>query len=65
MSTEAPCYAKELSFREELEMLLNKRSKENGSNTPDFILAKFLDDCLNAFDECVNARTSWYTPKSL
>lgn len=54
-----------MNFREELEILLNKRNKENGSNTPDFILARFLDDCLSTFDLCVNARTSWYTPKSI
>ena len=45
---------KELTFREELGSLLNRRSKENTSNTPDFILAAFLEECLDAFDECVN-----------
>jgi len=45
---------KELTFRKELESLLNRRSKENKSNTPDFILAAFLEKCLDAFDECVN-----------
>ena len=37
---------------------------ENGSNTPDFILAKYLVMCLNAFDTAVNHRNAWYTPNS-
>ncbi|HSW65257.1 MAG TPA: hypothetical protein VLH56_18395 [Dissulfurispiraceae bacterium] len=29
-------------FRAELETLINRYSKENGSNTPDFILADYM-----------------------
>ena len=47
------------NFREDLQRLLNTYSLENGSDTPDFILAKYLDDCLTAFDAAVKARTSW------
>ena len=47
-------------FRKELETLINKKSKENGSDTPDFILAEYLTDCLTAFDKAVNARKKWY-----
>ena len=50
-------------FKKELEELLNKYSKENGSNTPDFILAEYLTDCLKHFDKAVNFRTAWYDPK--
>lgn len=50
------------AFRGELESVINRNSKENGSNTPDFILAQFLIGCLEAFDEAVNARTNWYEP---
>lgn len=35
-------------------------SKENGSNTPDYILADFLEDCLAAFDKALKARNEWY-----
>jgi hypothetical protein len=56
---------KELTFREELGSLLNRRSKENTSNTPDFILAAFLEECLNVFDECINLRTSWYSQEEM
>lgn len=44
------------SFRKALEELINEYSKENGSNTPDFILADYLIDCLDAFDNAVNRR---------
>lgn len=36
-------------FELELSSLINKYSLENDSNTPDYILARFLRDCLNAF----------------
>lgn len=49
-------------FRKELEMLINRYSKENGSDTPDFILAQFLEDSLKAFDKAVSTRTEWTTP---
>jgi hypothetical protein len=47
-------------FRDELECVLNKYSKENGSDTPDFILAEYLQDCLKAFDNAVIKRKNWY-----
>ena len=48
-----------LVFREELVSLINKHSMENGSATPDFILAQFLVGCLEAFDAAVYRRTQW------
>ena len=47
-------------FRKELETLINRCSKENGSDTPDFILAEYLEGCLIAFDNAVEAREKWY-----
>jgi len=47
-------------FRRELENLLNSHCKENISDTPDFILAKYLIDCLAAFDQATLRRTTWY-----
>jgi hypothetical protein len=35
-------------------------SMENGSNTPDFILANYLVDCLRAFERASNQREHWY-----
>jgi len=51
-------------FRKELEKLINSLSIENGSNTPDFILAEYLSDSLDAFDKAVVERTAWYSPRT-
>jgi hypothetical protein len=51
----------EMAFRKELEDLINRESMENGSDTPDFILADFLCSCLEAFDSAVKRRTRWYS----
>lgn len=48
------------NFRKELEQLINKCSLENESDTPDFILAEYLTDCLKAFDKAVFNRETWY-----
>jgi hypothetical protein len=47
------------NFRRELEGLINRYSQENGSNTPDFILAEYLVSCLETFDRAVNKRQEW------
>jgi hypothetical protein len=47
-------------FRTELETLINCQSMENGSDTPDFILADYLADCLASFDKALQAREKWY-----
>ena len=52
--------APEPSFLDELRQLLNKHNKEGGSNTPDFILAEYLNRCLDAFDVALAQRTNWY-----
>jgi hypothetical protein len=52
-------------FKKELTVLLNKHSKENGSNTPDFILSNFILNCLQAFDNAVLQRQSWYTGEKI
>lgn len=48
------------SFRGKLENLINAHSMENGSDTPDFILAEFLADSLRAFDKATKERSRWY-----
>lgn len=47
-------------FYRDLAHLINKYSMESGSNTPDFILADYLMDALDAFDKANNTRTRWY-----
>lgn len=44
----------------ELAALLNRYSQENMSNTPDFILAAFMLNCLAAFNEASRERERWY-----
>lgn len=48
------------NFRQEMSGLLNKYNREIGSNTPDFILASFLVDCLKAMDEGIARREVWF-----
>jgi hypothetical protein len=48
------------TFQEELGCLLNRFSKENGCNTPDFILASFLQGALDNLNAVVNAREKWH-----
>lgn len=47
-------------FAKELEALLNTHSQENASNTPDFILAAFLEACLAAWNQATLRREEWY-----
>ena len=44
------------AFQDEIRAVITKHSKENGSNTPDFILAEYLVRCLEAFDYAVRCR---------
>lgn len=48
------------AFVNELETLLNQHSYENGSNTPDFILAEYMMNCLFSFNAAVSQRERWY-----
>lgn len=47
-------------LRQAIENVLNRHSAENGSNTPDYILATYLESCLEAFDHAVSSRDRWY-----
>lgn len=45
---------------EELRALLNRHSVENASDTPDFVLAEYLMDCLGVWETAVSRRDKWY-----
>ena len=47
-------------FEKELENAINKTCMENGSNSPDFILAEYLVNCLKAFNKASRDREKWY-----
>lgn len=51
---------KRASFEKELENLISRHSKEATSNTPDYILAEYMSNCLNAFHRATQIRDNWY-----
>lgn len=50
-------------FRSALTALLNSYSKENSSNTPDYLLANFLIGCMDVYDLTVRRRDEWFRAK--
>ena len=49
-----------ITFKSELECLLNRYSKENDSNTPDFLLSEYLIDCLEVYNKALKNRDKWF-----
>jgi hypothetical protein len=47
------------ALEREIREAINRCSAENGSDTPDFILARYLLDCLDAYDRAVRDREVW------
>jgi len=47
-------------FEIDLASAVNRCSRENASNTPDFILARFMERCLQSFEEASKRREDWY-----
>lgn len=45
---------------QDLERVINRHCRENPSNTPDFILARYLLACLAAYESAIRARAAWY-----
>jgi hypothetical protein len=50
-------------FQHALRNLLNTHSMENASDTPDFILAVYLQGCLDVYNAATRAREDWYGRK--
>lgn len=48
------------NFEDELCHLINRYNEESKSNTPDFILSQYINDCLTAFNTAVQQRETWY-----
>jgi len=46
-------------FKKELAYVLNKYSRENLSGTADYILAEYLNDCLNTFDKIIQLKEKY------
>jgi len=51
---------KKTELEKKLTRLLNEESRESDSNTPDFLLAEFMLNCLDAFELTSNKREVWY-----
>jgi hypothetical protein len=51
---------KEDKIKSELAAVINRNSVENKSNTPDWIIADYLFECLCAFNSATRARDNWY-----
>lgn len=49
-----------INLEKSIRELLNKCSRENMSNTPDFILAEYIMGCLELFEHTTNKRQQWY-----
>lgn len=56
----SPASCEMSTFEDDIRHAINCHSKENGSNTPDWMLAAYLADCLTAWDKAVTAREKWY-----
>ena len=50
---------RENEFKKELAALINKYSLENGSDTPDYILADYFLDCLKAYEKASVNIVNW------
>ncbi len=48
----------------EFAQIINKYSLENDSNTPDFILAEYLYECLQNANLIIGRRCIWYNPEN-
>lgn len=47
-------------FEKDIQKMINRHSMENASNTPDYILAMYLENCLKAFNEATQQRETFY-----
>lgn len=47
-------------FEEEVRAAINRACAENESNTPDWVLARYLNSCLDTFNVATRLRESWY-----
>lgn len=48
------------NFEKEIASVINRFSRENMSDTPDFILATYLNNCLNAYEKATQQKKNWF-----
>jgi len=49
-----------MEFEKDLKSLINVHCLENESNTPDWILAQYINKCLIAYNTATLQRDNWY-----
>lgn len=47
-------------FEDEIRAVINKHTMEGRSNTPDYILAEYIGECLHAFENATMRRDAWW-----
>lgn len=63
MTTQKQKQKQKKDFLEEIREVINRHSAENDSNTPDYILANYMCQCLDAFTHATKLREKWYGRK--
>lgn len=58
----SPTFLKRNEIIEEFRKTINTHSLESDTNTPDFILAEYLFDCLITFNIAQCQRIVWFNP---
>lgn len=48
------------TFKKELTGLINKYSLENDSDTPDYVLAEYIQSCLDSYTKAVGKRDNFF-----
>ncbi len=48
------------TFEQAIAAVINSYSKENESDTPDYILAQYVSNCLEAYKKAIMLRDSWF-----
>lgn len=51
---------RDAAFVREIAAVINRYSRENVSDTPDFVLAEFLVNCLHSFEQGIASRRAFY-----
>lgn len=47
-------------LKKDITTLINRHNREQDFNTPDFMLAEYIMNCLDAFELASNKREVWY-----
>lgn len=48
------------TFEKDIRDVINHHSRENASNTPDWILAQYIEGCLLSFETATQQREAFY-----